>query len=45
MPEGVIVGGWSFVIAAYIVTVVGLAGYGLSLRRRLQQAEDDEVER
>jgi len=39
MAEGVIVGGWNFVIAAYSVTVVGLVGYGLSLRRRLRSID------
>ncbi len=38
MPEGVIAGGWNFVIAAYLVTAVGLLGYGISLRRRLRNS-------
>lgn len=34
MPEGVIVGGWNFVVAAYSVTFAGLAIYAWSLIRR-----------
>ena len=34
MSEGVIVGGWSYVIAAYLVTAVGLIAYWWSLSRR-----------
>ena len=30
-PEGVIAGGWSFVIAGYVVTAVVLAAYTVSL--------------
>lgn len=36
MPEGVIVGGWSYVIAAYGVTAVGLIVHAWSLWRRWQ---------
>ena len=39
MPEGVIVGGWSYVTAAYAVTVVVLAAYGWSLLRRWRAEE------
>ena len=43
MPEGVIVGGWNFVIAGYAVTAIVLAGYAWSLlRRRSQQGEGEE---
>ena len=35
MPEGVIIGGWNFVVAAYAVTAVVLAVYAWSLRSRL----------
>lgn len=36
MPEGVIAGGWNFVIAAYAITTVVLVAYVASLfaRRR-----------
>jgi hypothetical protein len=34
MPEGVIVGGWSYVIAAYSITTVVLVLYCASLLRR-----------
>ena len=37
MPEGVIVGGWNFVIAAYCITAVGLVLYTWSLHRRTEQ--------
>ena len=36
MPEGVIVGGWSYVIGAYAVVAVGLALYVASLFQRLR---------
>lgn len=39
MPEGVIAGGWEFVTAAYLVTVIGLAGYGFSLWRRHKRVD------
>ena len=35
-PEGVIIGGWSFVIAAYSITAVGLLLFAWSLRARLK---------
>jgi CcmD family protein len=34
-PEGVIIGGWSFVVAAYGVTAAVLVLYAWSLRSRL----------
>ena len=34
-PEGVIIGGWNFVVAAYAITAVVLAAYAWSLRSRL----------
>jgi len=37
MPEGVIAGGWNFVIAAYSITAVGLGAYVWSLRVRLRR--------
>ena len=42
MSEGVIVGGWSYVIAAYAITAVGLVGYFWSLRRRQDQLDEEE---
>lgn len=39
MPEGVLTGGWEFVVAAYLVTAIGLAGYGIGLWRRLRDAQ------
>ena len=39
MPEGVIVGGWSFVVAAYCITAVGLVAYAWSLHRRTRQQQ------
>lgn len=34
MPEGVIIGGWNYVIAAYSITTVALIVYVWSLRSR-----------
>ena len=34
-PEGVILGGWSYVVAAYTVTAAVLLLYAWSLRSRL----------
>ena len=34
-PEGVIIGGWKFVVAAYAVTAAVLLLYAWSLRSRL----------
>ncbi len=45
MPEGVIAGGWSYVISAYALTAVVFAGYAWSLWRRRAAAEDQESER
>ncbi len=46
MPEGVIAGGWSYVIAAYGLTAVVFAGYAWSLwRRRREAIRDPENER
>ena len=42
VPEGVIVGGWNYVIAAYTVTAVGLALYAWSLRNRLRRFRDKD---
>lgn len=39
---GQVVGGWGYIWAAYLVTWVSIAGYGLSLwlRRPSQERED-----
>lgn len=42
MSEGVIVGGWSYVIAAYAVTGVGLVAYIWSLWRRHKQLDNED---
>ena len=39
MPEGVIFGGWNFVIAAYCITATGLVLYAWSLHRRTRQQQ------
>lgn len=41
MPEGVIAGGWSYVIAAYTVTAVGLSVYIWTLVSRLRNPGDE----
>ncbi|HUO51915.1 MAG TPA: CcmD family protein [Gemmatimonadaceae bacterium] len=35
---------WSYIIAAYVVTWVGIGGYALHLRRLTKQAERDYAE-
>ena len=42
-PEGVIIDGWSFVVAAYCVTAAVLAGYAWSLVSRLNRAESRDT--
>ncbi len=42
MSEGVIIGGWSYVVAAYAVTGAGLAGYIWSLIYRLRKSHNTE---
>ena len=37
MTEGVVVGGWGFVIAAYTITALGFLIYGISLVTRLRE--------
>jgi hypothetical protein len=39
MPDGVIVGGWSYVVAAYSITAAGLIIYAWSLVHRRRKAE------
>ena len=46
MPEGVIAGGWNYVIAAYSLTGVVFLAYALSLRGRwTKAAENKEIDR
>lgn len=42
MSEGVIVGGWNYVIAAFTITGVGLVAYIWSLIVRLRKSHDME---
>jgi CcmD family protein len=42
MSEGVIVGGWSYVIAAYAITGAGLFLYIWSLISRLRKSHNTE---
>ena len=44
-PEGVIIDGWNFVVAAYVVTAVVLAVYAWSLRSRLTKLRRSEGDR
>jgi len=37
MTEGVVVGGWGFVIAAYTVTALGFLIYGIMLMTKLRE--------
>ena len=39
MPDGVIVGGWSYVVAAYSITAAGLIAYAWSLVHRRRKSE------
>ena len=42
MSEGVIIGGWNYVVAAYAVTGTGLAVYIWSLIVRLRRSHNRE---
>jgi len=42
MSEGVIIGGWNYVIAAYAITGAGLVGYVWSLIARLRKSHNRE---
>ena len=42
MSEGIIVGGWPYVVAAYLITTAGLLGYVWSLARRRKQLDSEE---
>lgn len=41
-PEGVIAGGWTYAIAAYVITAVTLAAYAYSLVSRLKKAHQED---
>lgn len=41
MSEGVIIGGWSYVVAAYSITAAGLILYLLSLLARSRKSSRD----
>jgi CcmD family protein len=41
-PEGVIIGGWTFVVAAYAITGTVLALYAWSLRSRLAKLQSKD---
>ncbi len=41
MPEGVVQGGWPYVIAVYTITSSVLAAYAVSLALRLKRAKKD----
>ena len=43
-PEGVIIGGWSYVIAAYSITAVGLLLFAWSLRARLKRVQEENYD-
>lgn len=40
--NGVVQGGWSFVIAAYAITTIGFAVYAVSLFLRLRELKNHE---
>jgi CcmD family protein len=42
MSEGVIIGGWSYVVAAYAITGVGLVAYVWSLFVRLRRSRTQQ---
>ena len=42
MSEGVIIGGWGYVVAAYSITAVGLVGYIWSLRARHRRLKKED---
>ena len=42
MTEGVIVDGWNYVVAAYLITTIGLLGYVWSLARRSRQLDNED---
>ena len=42
MPEGVVIGGWQFIIPAYLITTVVLAAYVWSIFARGRRIERNE---
>ena len=44
MVDGVIAGGWEYVIAAYGITAVVLSGYWLSLTLKLRNGRNEDSE-
>jgi hypothetical protein len=42
IAEGVIIGGWSYVVAAYTITAAGLVAYILSLFARERRFKDKD---
>jgi hypothetical protein len=44
MSQGIVSGGWNFVIAAYGVTAAVLVLYGVTLITRLREARSRSVE-
>lgn len=42
MPEGVIYGGWAYVVAAYVITSLVIGIYAWSLVLRLRKARLEE---
>jgi hypothetical protein len=44
MTDGVIIGGWGYVIAAYSITILGLLLFAWSLKARLGEAHQAEVQ-
>jgi hypothetical protein len=44
MTQGVVTGGWGFVIAAYSITALVLFIYGVTLMARLREARSRSAE-
>ena len=42
MPEGVVTGGWQFIVPAYLITTVVLAAYVWSISARRKRLEKKE---
>lgn len=42
MTDGVIIGGWSYVVAAYSITAAGLIAYTWSLVRRRRNSRSQQ---
>ena len=42
IAEGVIIGGWSYVVAAYTITAAGLVSYIWSLFARARRFQDED---